>query len=165
MTKNYEIRSITGADIESLLELQLALPDSFSQTEPLPVYRALCADTAGATCFVALEEQQPVACLLAFVREREGYCTTIAVRPSSERSPAVAALLARSAAELAKRVDTCWISLTEGDQVARSLCRTLHTLGIGVRVAYGRPVRNHIAARIDRARRERLLTAVAHTQP
>ncbi len=155
MDGNYEIRAIRDNDAGLLGDLQRAMPQAFPPTEPSPLSLSDCSEVRGETCFVALERGKPVACILGFVRGHEGYCTTLVAHPGSAQSAAVSAMLARFASAMADLVDTCWIAAAEEEDLVRSLCRMLGTHGIGVRAAFGVSADSHIAARIDRARRER----------
>lgn len=162
MSTAYEVRNLASGDLALLAELQQELPTTFDQPGPHLLDLKLCSDLHGDACLVAFEGSELVACVLGFVCDREGYCTTLAVRPGFSQSDAVTALLARFAAAMSARVDTCWISVSEGDNVARSLCRMLGAHRVGVRVAYGGGD-DHISARIDRARGERMQDAAAGT--
>ena len=147
MTRNHEVHKLTSKDRAHLLALRQRIPDAFGPP---------CSECEqpGNACYIALEGDEPAACLLCFVRGRDAYCSTIAVRADLARAGAVSDLLGRFCEDVLGRIDTCWISVSEDHPAARALRKMLGAAGIGVRIVYTGPHESHITARIDRARAE-----------
>ncbi|HMG54998.1 MAG TPA: GNAT family N-acetyltransferase, partial [Kofleriaceae bacterium] len=86
-----------------------------------PHYLRLCTEFYGDTCFLALVDGRAVGYLLCFVRGRDAYCTTLAVRTEFQRTRVTPMLLAAFVRTVVDQVDTCWFTVKPDNGPARAL--------------------------------------------
>lgn len=156
------VRNLTSDDLAGLRLLEAAIFGAAGDGVLGPHY--LRPGTLfGDTCFLALADGRPVGYLLGFVRDRDAYCTTLAVRTEFQRTRVTPMLLAAFVRTIVDRVDTCWFTVEPGNAPARQLHATLGATEVGrVRSLYG-PGDERIVSTIDqetfarvRARYEKL---------
>lgn len=110
-----EVRILRSRDLASLLELEDRIFGRTGERLLGPDFLTMCCEHFADTCFLALEDGAPIGYLLCFVRDREAYCTTLALLPRHRGGPA-AFLLAQSLLEaLAGRADTCYFTVGDED--------------------------------------------------
>jgi ribosomal protein S18 acetylase RimI-like enzyme len=121
-----------------------------------PYYVRLCCDFFSDSCFIAYDGETPAGYVLAFVRGREAYCTTLAVRPAYQGSRFAFLLIRTLIAAISTRVDSCWFTVKEDNLQARSLHNALGATEMGVREDFYGPGDRRLVSRIDRESFERL---------
>ena len=150
----YDVRSLASSDFQALQELEAEIFGS--EGVLCPYYLRLCTEFYSDTCFLALADGRPAGYLLCFVRDREAYCTTLAVRAEYQRTKATSLLLASFVTSIVERVDVCWFTVKPDNKQARALHAMLGAVETGeLRDFYG-PGDVRIVSRIDRARVEAL---------
>jgi ribosomal protein S18 acetylase RimI-like enzyme len=116
----------------------------------------LCCEFFCSTCFVAEHAGAIVGYALAFVQDRDAYCTTLAVLPRYQRTRVLHLLLGSLARTLAARADSCWFTVRRDNHAARLLHAGLGAREITVRSDFYGPGDDRIVSRIDREAFERL---------
>ncbi|HEY2512862.1 MAG TPA: GNAT family N-acetyltransferase [Polyangiaceae bacterium] len=160
---DYDVHALTPADFDDLLALEDQLFGAKGEKTLGPYYVRLCCDFYGDTSFIARAEGLPVGYILSFVRDREAYCSTLAIVPEYQRTRVVHRLVTAFIASIAYRVDSLWFTVEERNTDARALHATLGAREIETRPAYFGADEPRILSRIDRpafdklrARMERL---------
>src|SRR5262249_60682118 len=116
----YTVRTLCPEDFDALMRLE---EDVFgAQGEALlgPYYVRLCCEFFRQSCFVAFDGERPAGYLLCFVKDREAYCTTLAVMPDYQRSRGVGPLLRALGGYLVDRVDSCWVTVVRANAGVRA---------------------------------------------
>src|SRR4051812_44585982 len=124
------VRTLGSEDFEALQRLEA---DIFGADDLVlcPHYLRLCTEFYSDTCFLALVDGRPVGYLLCFVRDREAYCTTLAVRSEFQRTRVTPLLLAAFVRAIVDHVDVCWFTVKPGNAGARALHRMLGASEVG----------------------------------
>ena len=152
----YDVRPLTSADFPALSELETDVFGAAGESVLCPYYLRLCTEFFAGDCFIALADGVPVGYLLSFVREREAYCTTLAVRPEFQGTRVTVLLLGAFVRSIIDRVDACWFTVKPDNAQARALHRMLGATDVGVRADFYGPGDERIVSRIDRAALERM---------
>jgi ribosomal protein S18 acetylase RimI-like enzyme len=152
----YQVRPLCSSDFAALQRLEAEVFGAAGEDVLCPHYLRLCTEFYADTCFVALADGEPAGYLLCFVRDREAYCTTLAVRPEQQRTKVTPLLLSAFVQQIVERVDVCWFTVKPDNAPARALHRMLGATEAGsVENLYG-PGDQRIVAKIDRARFEEM---------
>jgi ribosomal protein S18 acetylase RimI-like enzyme len=150
----FEVRKLTTTDFESLARLEQEVFGAQGEAVLCPHYLRLCCEFFADTCFLVLADGEPVGYLLSFLRDREVYCTTLAIAPAYQRTRAVALAIRAFLSAVLDRVDSCWFTVEEDNLAARNLHRMLGAVDVEVRRDFYGPGDDRIVSRIDRARFE-----------
>jgi ribosomal protein S18 acetylase RimI-like enzyme len=150
------IRPLRPEDFPILMKLEEEVFGQEGEAVLGPYYVRLCCEFFQESCFIAFDGGVPAGYVLAFVKGREAYCTTLAVAPAYQGSR-IAFLLIRSLiAAIAPRVDACWFTVKEDNLQARSLHEALGAKEVGFREDFYGPGDRRLVSRIDREGFERL---------
>jgi ribosomal protein S18 acetylase RimI-like enzyme len=158
----HEVSSLTPNDFADVIELEERLFGSKGEKLLGPFYVRLCCDFYGDTSFIARVDGKPVAYILAFIRDRECYCSTLAIVPEFQRTRIVHHLLRAFIREIAYRVDTLWFTVSEDNSEARALHATLGAHELGVTEEYFGPGEPRIVSRIEPEAFEKLRQRMLH---
>ena len=121
---DYDVHALTPRDFEPLMSLEDTLFGAKGEKTLGPFYVRLCCDFYGETSFLARVAGEPVGYILSFVREREAYCSTLAIIPAYQRTRVVHNLIKAFVRSNTRRVDTVWYTVTEDSRDAREMERT-----------------------------------------
>lgn len=152
----FEVRNLTKTDFESLTRLEQEVFGAQGEPVLCQHYLRLCCEFFADSCFLVLADGVPVGYLLSFLRDREVYCTTLAIAPAYQRTRAVALAIRAFLAAIVERVDSCWFTVEEKNLAARNLHRMLGAVDVEVRRDFYGPGDHRIVSRIDRTRFEAL---------
>lgn len=159
----YTVKNLESSDFDALMYLEEEVFGAEGESTLGPYYVRLCCDFFGRHCFLCVHDGEPVGYLLSFVREREAYCTTLAVVPEFQGTRTVHLLLRAFVSSIADQVDSCWFTVKQDNKAARALHASLGATETGVRKGFYGPHDERIVSKIDadafdklRARYERL---------
>lgn len=153
---HYTIRTLVTDDFPALAKLENEVFAAMGEEVLCPHYLRLCTEIFSGSCFLALESDRPIGYLLSFVRDREVFCTTLAVIPEYQRTRATMLLISAFVRHIIDRVDVCWFTVKEDNAPARALHRMLGATEVGRRTDYYGPGDERLVSRIDRATFERM---------
>ena len=152
----YQVRTLCSEDFEALRQLEADVFGNAGDGVLCPHYLRLCTEMFSDTCFLALADGRPAGYLLCFVRDRDAYCTTLAVRTEFQRTRVTPLLLASFVNTIVDRIDACWFTVAPDNAAARQLHAMLGASEVGrVKNFYG-PGDERIVSRIDKERFEQL---------
>ena len=152
----YHVRPLKSDDFEGLMNLEQDMFGRSGDGTLGPYYVRLCCDFFADSCFLAEVEGRPVGYLLSFIRNREAYCTTVAIHPDYQGSRVLVQLL-RAFVEVANtQADVCWFTVEEDNKAARAMHKMLGATESEVRSDFYGPGRSRIVSRIERSAFEKL---------
>jgi ribosomal protein S18 acetylase RimI-like enzyme len=154
--KERVIRTLRSEDFSELMRLEEEVFGAAGEGVLGPYYVRLCCEFFQGTCFIALEDGRALGYVLCFVREREAYCTTLAVARELQGSRVAFQLLKALIGALVGRVDACWFTVKEDNLAARALHTALGARDEGIREDFYGKGDRRIISRIERAGFERL---------
>ena len=153
---DYEILALTSHDFEAVMRLEERLFGSRGDKTLGPFYVRLCCDFYGDTSFLARASGEPIGYVLSFVRDREAYCSTLAIVPEFQRTRVVHYLIQAFIKTIAYRVDTVWFTVSPENVDARALHATLGARELETRPDYFGRGEPRIVSRLDRGAFEKL---------
>ncbi len=157
----YSTRTITGDDFTALMELEDRLFGGCEDGVLGPYYIRLCCDFFADTCFVIEADGAAVGYLLAFVRDRQAYCTSLGLLSEHQGTRALVGLLAAFVDAILGRVDTCWFTVEADNRATRSIHAILGACEERFEPDFYGAGRGRIISRIDRASFERVAPRLA----
>ena len=152
------VRNLESGDFPAIMRLEEAIFGAAGEALLGPYYVRLCCDFFNQHCFVALVDDEPVGYLLGFVRDREAYCTTLAVLPEHQGRRVVHLMIRAYVPSIIDRVERCWVTVEEDNDAARALHAALGAREVGVRRDFYGPGDERIVSCIDTEAVARLRT-------
>ena len=151
-----QIRPLCQDDFAELMRLEEEVFGAAGEGVLGPYYVRLCCEFFPETCFVAVENGRALGYVLCFVKEREAYCTTLAVAPELQGSRVAFQLLRALIGALLGRVDACWFTVQEDNVAARALHAALGATDVGVRQDFYGLGDRRMVSRIEKSGFQRL---------
>lgn len=146
----YQVTPLSSSDFPALMEIEETMFGASGDGTLGAYYIRLCCDFFGDCCFKVAVEDRLVGYLLAFVRGREAYCTTLALLPEFQGSRATILLIRTFIQSIADRVDCCWFTVEPENTAARALHARLGAVELGVQEDFYGAGRTRIVSRVDR---------------
>ena len=146
----YNVRPLKSDDFDALMKLEEDMFGSYNDGTLGPYYVRLCCDFFGDSCFFAELDGRPIGYLLSFIRNREAYCTTVAIRPEYQGTRVLVQLLRAFVEVASEQVDVCWFTVEEDNKAARAMHKMLGATESEVRDDFYGPGRSRIVSRINR---------------
>jgi ribosomal protein S18 acetylase RimI-like enzyme len=152
----YTVRSLRRDDYDIIMGLEERLFGSAREGVLGPYYVRLCCDFFPESCFLVEVDGEAVGYLLAFVKGREAYCTTLAMTKEFQGTRAIVNLLGKFILTMDQMVDSVWFTVEKDNDAARSLHAMLGAKEVEERHDFYGPGTHRIVSRIDRPDFERL---------
>ncbi len=153
---HYTIRSLSTADFAALASLENDVFGAMGEAVLCPHYLRLCTEIFADSCFLALDGDKPVGYLLSFTRDREVFCTTLAVIPEYQRTRVTMQLISAFVRRIIDNVEVCWFTVKEDNAPARALHKMLGAQEVGRKLDFYGPGDERLVSKIDRATFERM---------
>jgi ribosomal protein S18 acetylase RimI-like enzyme len=152
----YDVAALAPRDFDAIMGLEEKLFGSKGEKTLGPFYTRLCCDFYGETSFLARADGEPVGYILSFLRDREAYCSTLAIVPEFQRTRVVHYLIQAFIRAIAYRVETVWFTVSPENADARALHATLGAKELETRLDYFGEGESRIVSRLDRPAFEKL---------
>jgi ribosomal protein S18 acetylase RimI-like enzyme len=152
----YVVRTLGPDDFDTLMALEEDMFGAAHEGVLGPYYVRLCCDFFGESCFLVHVDGQAVGYLLSFVKGREAYCTTLAIKTEFQGSRVILHLLKEFIRTMDTMVDSVWFTVEENNEAARNLHAMLGATEVAQRENFYGPGTRRIVSRIDRADFDRL---------
>lgn len=150
------VRPLCSSDFPALRRLEADVFGAAGEDVLCPHYLRLCTEMFDDTCFMALVDDKPAGYLLCFVRDRDAYCTTLAIREEFQRTRVTPQLLAAFVQNIIEKVDVCWFTVKPDNLAARQRHRMLGASDVGRFDDFYGPGDERIVSKMDRQGFERL---------
>jgi ribosomal protein S18 acetylase RimI-like enzyme len=146
----WEVRPFRPEDYPIVMKLEEEVFGAAGEAVLGPYYVKLCCEFFAKTCLIALVNGEPAGYVLSFTRDREAYCTTLAVHPRFQGSRVALRLVGGLICTLEPLVDSCWFTVKRDNASARALHAALGAKDSEVRKDFYWPGDERIISRIDR---------------
>jgi|SoiMethySBSTD1v2_1073268.scaffolds.fasta_scaffold05317_7 ribosomal protein S18 acetylase RimI-like enzyme len=146
----HRVRKLRSDDFAVIMTLEESIFGAAGEGVLGPYYVRLCCDFFYDSCFIATVDEQAAGYLLSFIRDREAYCTTLAVVPEWQGTKVVHRLIREFVRAIAPRVDSCWFTVKEDNQAARAVHAALGAQVVGRKRDFYGPGDDRLVSRVDR---------------
>lgn len=152
----YVVRTLRSEDFGTVMGLERELFGDCSEGTLGAYYVRLCCDFFSDSCFLVEVEGRAVGYLLSFIRDRQAYCTTLAIAGEFQGSRVISRILRAFVGAVQDRVDLCWFTVEAENKAARSLHAMLGATEVGIREDFYGEGHPRIVSCIDRKAFDRL---------
>jgi ribosomal protein S18 acetylase RimI-like enzyme len=153
----YQVRTLCSDDFEALRQLEAEVFGAAGYALLCPNYLRVCTEFFPDTGFLVLDNGQPIAYLLSFVRDRQAYCTRLGVRSEFQGTRAATLVIAAFIRSLVEKgFDRCWFTVKPDNVHARAFYRRLGAVECGTRRDFLAPGDELIIQQLDKQGLEQL---------